>query len=546
MTPGERFGSSIADAGDLDGDGIPDLAVGAPLADPAGLVDAGQARIFSGSNGLILRALNGGAPADRFGSSLAAIGDLDGDGVEDLLVGAPGADPGGLADAGRATLFSGSTGAALLVLDGSSASDAFGTSVAGPGDLDGDGFPELFVGAPFASPGGVFAAGRAVVFSGNGVGILFSFDGTNLQDRLGMAVAGAGDVNGDGVADLVVGAPSASLILSGIFGLGQAGVFSGLDGSLLISFTTTVGYSELGTAVAGAGDANADGYADVIVGAPGWGFPSPGLNLGLVSLYSGQSGAILSSLAGTGSSPPGRLGSSVAGVGDVNGNGVLDYIAGAPNAGSARVIASSGGVLATLTGEPPGDSFGRAVAGLGDVTGDGRPEIAVGAPTADPSGLADAGRVRVFSFPGFPAGSSIFGTGCPGFGGFLPSIATTGGLATSTGNPIFGIALGQALGGAAAVLVAGVSSQSWGGLPLPLDLAPSGAPGCALFVSGEVLIPTIAAGTGPGGGSATVPLPVPNNAALNGGLVYFQWYVFDPGPGPLPGSMSRALQVLVL
>src|SRR5262249_47932433 len=153
--------------------------------------------------------------------------------------------------------------------DGANPSEAFGTSVSGLGDLDGDGVPDLLVGAPIASPGGVVAAGRAEAFSGASGGTLLSFQGAVLQQRMGSAVSGAGDVNADGVPDLILGAPSANFLLAGIYGPGQAGAFSGTNGGILLTFTTTVPLSLFGAAVAAAGDMNGDGHADLLVGAPG-------------------------------------------------------------------------------------------------------------------------------------------------------------------------------------------------------------------------------------------------------------------------------------
>ena len=142
---GREFGLALAGVGDVDGDGVPDLAVGAP--------EQGRVFLFSGATGQRLRTLNNPTPqaGARFGRALAGVGDVDGDGVPDLTVGAPGQDVEGRDTQGQVFLFSGATGQQLRTLNNPTpqAGARFGRELAGVGDVDGDGVSDLAVGAPF-------------------------------------------------------------------------------------------------------------------------------------------------------------------------------------------------------------------------------------------------------------------------------------------------------------------------------------------------------------------------------------------------------------
>ena len=438
---------------------------------------------------------------------------------------------------------SGASGAVLLSFAGSVAGDRFGWSLAAAGLVDLDSVPDLIVGAPRTGSG--VGPGYARVFSGSTASALLILDGTSVGDLFGEAVAGAGDLNGDGHSDLIVGAPGDPT--SGVAS-GAAKVFSGSTGLMIGGFYSFGSYTWQGCSVASAGLVNAGAVPDLIVGACG------GLGgSGGARVYSGQGGATL--LTAIGNAPGELLGRSVAGAGgDVDGDGFADVLAGAPGSpiysstGYVRLVSGATEETAlTIPGASGGDEFGWSVASLGDVNADGVPDVVAGAPGADPGGLSGAGRARVLSLVGVPPGSTAFGSGCPGPSGLTPVLSTSGGFPTSVGgNPRFALLLSNAAPGKTALLMFGASATSWMGTPLPLGLGPFGMPACSLLVAPLVNMVGTTVGSGAEGGKERFPFPIPSNPALSGLELWFQGYVVDPGPAILPGAMTGGLRLLVL
>jgi hypothetical protein len=381
-TSGSQLGTSVAGAGDVDGDGYDDVGAGAP----GYATSAGRVYLYAGSaTGVASTAsttLTGPTTYAYFGTSVSGAGDVDGDGYDDLVVGASGYST----STGRVTVYHGSASGldttATTTLTGEATATYFGSVVSDAGDLDGDGYDDILVGT-YRWDG---RAGRAYTFHGSSSGVQGTAT-TELtgaaEDELGISAAAAGDVDGDGYADIIVGSPGYS------DDIGAAGVYHGSGAGIASSATTTLtGEPDgdyLGYSVAGAGDIDGDGYDDVVVGAP-----NRTNDLGRIYLFHGSADGLSTTAATTvdGTDAGGGFGAALAGAGDVNGDGYDDVAVAAPDASSSagRVYVfhgSAGGLSTSAAASLTGatsSAFGRSIARAGDVNGDGYADIAVGGP----------------------------------------------------------------------------------------------------------------------------------------------------------------------
>ncbi|GAB4222361.1 MAG: hypothetical protein Kow0062_19400 [Acidobacteriota bacterium] len=413
--PSASFGVSVATAGDVNGDGYSDVIVGAHLYDN-GETNEGRAFVYHGSPSGLTYWDWYKSPDQAFASfgvSVATAGDVNGDGYSDVIVGASRYDN-GENDEGRAYVFLGSRvgleSDPIWTAESNQPGAMLGISVATAGDVNGDGYSDVIVGASEFDTAHHVGAGRAFVFHGSASGPSpdpdWTYDGDQDFAYLGNAVATAGDVNGDGYADVIVGAYGYD---NGETDEGRAFVFHGSAAGLALDPAWTAegnqAGAEFGWAVGTAGDVNGDGYADVIIGADG--FDTAAVDAGRAYLYLGSASGLASVPAWTADGPNDSdfYGFAVGTAGDVNGDGYADVIVGAKDYGTderglAEVYLGSGTGLSAsadwhVEGTQAYGHFGAAAAMAGDVNGDGYADVIVSAPDFDTDGT-DGGRVYLY------------------------------------------------------------------------------------------------------------------------------------------------------
>ncbi len=407
---GANLGISVGTAGDVNGDGFGDVIVGAYLYDN-GQTNEGRALVYHGSatgpQATTAWTAEGNEPFASFGFSVATAGDVNGDGYDDVIVGAT-RHENGQEDEGGAWVYLGSAAGLAASAAWSVESDLeysrLGGSVGTAGDVNGDGYADIIVSARFFGEA-QSDRGKACVYHGSPIGpspvANWSVVGSQNNQQFGSSVGTAGDVNADGYSDIIVGSS----------GTNSAFVFhgsaTGLPGAAAWTAVNAQAGAFFGTAAKTVGDVNGDGYSDVIVGA--YAFDNGQTDEGVAFVYHGSPAGLSPAPVWTaeGDQPGAQFGIEVGAAGDVNGDGYSDVIVGAPlfdniesAEGRAYVYLGSptglpAGAAWTAESDQTAANLGRSVAGAGDVNGDGYADVIVGAPVFDDT-QTDEGRVYLF------------------------------------------------------------------------------------------------------------------------------------------------------
>jgi len=474
--PGDLSGISVSFAGDINADGVDDFIIGARGADPAGRNLAGECYVIfgnsngfpseleisdlNGSNGMIISGLT---EDERLGTSVSYAGDFNGDNIDDIIVSALFADINGYNRVGKCYIIFGSSngfskyfnlaflnGTNGFAINGINDGDRTGDDVSNAGDINSDGIDDVIITAISGDPNGKMNAGESFIVYGSSNGInseldLNDLDGSNgfvingidAGDMIGSDVSGAGDINGDNISDIIIGAGAASVpgecyvIFGSTSGFSGAFELSDLDGTNGFKITGNSDSESLGTSVSDIGDINNDGINDLVIGDTN-ADPNGKLSAGACHVVFGSTNPFpsqfdLNNLDGmngftiNGLDTPDTLGINSSGVGDVNGDNISDLLIAAlradPNdvdwAGQAYVIygkslefdhpfeltnltASEGVVINGIDFE---DQIGRGVSSQGDYNGDGYSDVIIGAYKADPNGTDSGETYILFGSP---------------------------------------------------------------------------------------------------------------------------------------------------
>lgn len=423
----QLFGNSVSEVEDLNGDGRSELLIGAP-GDNTGGAGAGAVYFRFGNANLTVAAdrVWTGEPGEKFGYTVARIGDVNDDGRDDWAVGAPWSNS-AAAEAGRVYVFYGRSTPAVsadLVIEGFAAGDHFGHALSAAGDFNDDGYDDFIVGAPYSNLTAADAGAAYVIYGDNGDPSTDLADATVLTgavsgDLFGWSVSDGGNFLGGPEVCVAVGAPWNN---TGGLNAGAVYVYEGAQfpstPNSTPDLTATVGYgtkagSLYGYAVRNAGRWDGDGYDDLVIGAPNCNAGASEAGR-LEIIYGDSSPSTSGDRYVHGEASGDHLGYAVDGVGDVSGSSRDDVVVGAPNhndgaANSGRAYIYEGGSSSTtdagnltilavdplVPGTSAGDLYGQALSSAGDFDGDGTPDLAVAAPAGNIIGNALAGYCRV-------------------------------------------------------------------------------------------------------------------------------------------------------
>jgi len=359
----DQFGWIGRSIGDVDGDGIWDVTSSAPTNNEGG-TSAGKIYVYSGKTGKLLWDFAAKETSGQLGMSIESAGDVNGDGIPDVVAGAPYAN--------KTYVFSGNDGNVLFEWTGSDQKGAFGRGVAGVGDVNGDGFGEILIGEPYNIWGAplnskqVEQAGNVYLYSGKDGTVLQKWKGKEIGDGFGTALAGK---TVDKSTLLMIGAPGAG---NG----GEVSVYKRMDADIFFTMEAdSTGSSLGGMFMSVVGDVDGDKVQDLY--ASDWSNGALGNSTGRIYVHSGATGEQIMML--TGETAGDGFGIGVADAGDTNNDGYDDLVIGswqhasaAPSGGKVYVYSGRDGkLIRTLTGKVPGETLGFDTTGIGDVNGDG-------------------------------------------------------------------------------------------------------------------------------------------------------------------------------
>jgi hypothetical protein len=400
----ERFGVSVANAGDVNNDGYDDVIIGAHQDMEIGLFAVGSVSVISGFDGSVLHKRIGDAANDRLGTSVAGAGDINNDGYDDFLAGAPNAN----SSRGYTRVFSGIDGSTLYTIPGTNIGDKSGFSIDGIGDINNDNYDDYIIGDPSFGGIGYSSKGRVRVFSGRTGEELYTFIG-NEYDLLGVSVSGFGDMNNDGVPDFAAGAPGGTGVSPGD---GVVILWSGIDGSVIRYQIGDSAYAGFGNQIQNAGDVDSDGFPDYVISSPRRLKQGDGIHQGTVQLFSGKDGTLMWQWWDP--DEWSNFGTTLSGGTDVNGDGHLDIGVGAPfhdennsHDGSVAICSTAGEpshnapVAYSWHDNYADERLGHGLSTGGDLNGDGIGDVVIGVPRGIVNGVS-TGLVKIYvSTPGY-------------------------------------------------------------------------------------------------------------------------------------------------
>ena len=407
-----KYGLSVANAGDINGDGFDDMIVGAPYYDN-GQIDEGAVFIYYGgitgiqpTPSLIIE---GNIANYLMGFSVDGAGDINNDGYADIVIGVYGYTNPNISE-GAAFIYFGSPAGvnlgSLTIRESNKTSAAMGCSVSTAGDVNGDNYDDIVVGSMWYG-NGQNGEGRAYVYQGSASGLSATpaiiLESNQVMAEFGESVSGAEDINGDGYSDIIIGCRRYD---NGQSEEGRAylylGSATGIAATPSVILEGGIDSIYFGDVVAGIGDINGDGFAEIAVGAPSWDTAGWQLDEGKLFIYNGSAAGLITTPSATreGNSWYYRYATAITGAGDMNMDGYADFLVGCTGGNFTRLFMGSaeGPDLSSpiiMSGGTYGAYYGYSIAGGGDYNGDGYTDFAIGSPFDD-NGETDEGLVYVY------------------------------------------------------------------------------------------------------------------------------------------------------